>query len=349
MFTSGSLYVERQGAEPDSSSAARELIWHVIIWPEAAGVSGAEYVMSLEALKSFDAFPERDGATRARHPLSFVTGVFVALALTFLIYLETTSLMGASTTATFSIDKNVASTFQFNLDITVASPCKTLSIFITDVSQDVMFVNELVQAKPVGPLTYAGADDQNEPIPDDHWCRLTGSFAPNKVKGVLQITPRQTGIFRIHRPMNFSHTFHELSFGPYLPAIEDPLDEKSIITFQPNDLFNYFLSIVSHTFRALGMEVETATYTVTELSQALKNKPGFSGIFLQYDFEPIAVTLTDARMSFMSWLFRVANIIGGLWIASSSAYAWVCCKHEQVDDDSDLTDKIEKLQQVNSF
>jgi hypothetical protein len=44
------------------------------------------------------------------------------------------------------------------------------------------------------------------------------------------------------------------------------------------------------------------------------------GLFFRYDFEPIAVTISDTRMPFRQFLVRLINIIGGLVICTAWVY-----------------------------
>lgn len=67
-------------------------------------------------------------------------------------------------------------------------------------------------------------------VKDGPACRIYGSMAAKKVTGNLHITTLGHGYFSFehtdHNLMNLSHVIHEFSFGPYFPAIAQPLDSS---------------------------------------------------------------------------------------------------------------------------
>ena len=44
------------------------------------------------------------------------------------------------------------------------------------------------------------------------------------------------------------------------------------------------------------------------------------GIFFKFDIEPISLTITDSRTPMLSFLVRLANIIGGVMVAGGWMY-----------------------------
>lgn len=64
--------------------------------------------------------------------------------------------------------------------------------------------------------------------PDGPACRIYGSVRVKKVTANLHITTLGHGYMSFehtdHQLMNLSHVVHEFSFGPFFPAISQPLD-----------------------------------------------------------------------------------------------------------------------------
>ena len=269
--------------------------------------------------------------------------------LLFILWIETSNLMGAHEDYSFSVDKGVSEVFQVNMDITVAAPCSDLTVFIVDASGDQLFVSNLLESRP---LT---RDDEASPImvgsgwmshygphefqDGEEWCRMAGIFETNRVRGRLVISQAMNGRFFRPAKLNLTHSINELSFGPYYPSQDNPLDESVMVAAQLDSFFVYNLNIVPTTFKALGMEAEKNQYSYTETSRNDKRNL-IPGIYFEYDIEPITVTITDARVSFLQWLFRVANIVGGV----NFAMIWLRTRRKpaqplediNLDDDPEL-------------
>ena len=59
----------------------------------------------------------------------------------------------------------------------------------------------------------------------------------------------------------------------------------------------------------------TNQYAVTEYSRKVSHESsGVPGIFIKYDIEPISVTLTESRQTFMHFLTRLCGIVGGVYV-----------------------------------
>ncbi|KAK3296810.1 endoplasmic reticulum vesicle transporter-domain-containing protein [Chaetomium fimeti] len=156
-------------------------------------------------------------------------------------------------------------------------------------------------------------------------CRVFGSLELNKVQGDFHITARGHGYMEFgehldHNSFNFSHIISELSFGPFLPSLVNPLD--STVNTAPGHFhkFQYYLSVVPTTY-SVGHPGErgssallTNQYAVTEQSGAVAENT-IPGIFVKYDIEPILLSIVETRDSFFVFLIKVVNVVSGVLVA----------------------------------
>jgi endoplasmic reticulum-Golgi intermediate compartment protein 2 len=119
---------------------------------------------------------------------------------------------------------------------------------------------------------------------------------------------------------NFSHIISELSFGPYLPSLVNPLDGTVDTTPAHFHKFQYFLSIVPTVYslgdpRRMGSRsIVTNQYAVTEQSREVSDHT-IPGIFFKYDIEPILLNIVETRDSFFVFLIKLINILSGALVA----------------------------------
>ncbi|EME88301.1 uncharacterized protein MYCFIDRAFT_25415 [Pseudocercospora fijiensis CIRAD86] len=163
-------------------------------------------------------------------------------------------------------------------------------------------------------------------------CRIYGTMHGNKVQGDFHITARGHGYLEFaehldHSKFNFSHRINELSFGPFYPSLENPLDN----TFATTDInyykFQYFLSVVPTVYttdaRALRLLdnnfVFTNQYAVTEQSRKVSEN-FVPGIFIKFDMEPIGLTIAEEWSSFPALFIRIVNVVSGLLVAGGWCY-----------------------------
>lgn len=176
-------------------------------------------------------------------------------------------------------------------------------------------------------------------------CRVYGSLELNKVQGDFHITARGHGYMEMGdhldhngtpppppspRPnqtnplppsaFNFSHIISELSFGIYLPSLENPLDGTVDTAAVPFHKFQYFMSIVP-TMYSVGdpssrgaRSVATNQYAVTQQSREV-NERTIPGIFFKYDIEPILLNIVESRDSFFVFVIKLVNILSGALVA----------------------------------
>lgn len=136
--------------------------------------------------------------------------------------------------------------------------------------------------------------------------------------------------------MNLTHVVHEFSFGPYFPAISQPLDMS--IESTPNrmssirsradhvafTIFQYFLRVVPTTYIDasrrklitsqvidLAKSIADHQYAVTDYSRSFEHGQGVPGIFFKFDLEGMALTIRERTTSLYQFLIRLVGVVGG--------------------------------------
>lgn len=143
----------------------------------------------------------------------------------------------------------------------------------------------------------------------------------------------------------------ELSFGPFYPALVNPLDNTLAATEHHFHKFQYYLSVVPtvyttdakalrrmtdkhhesptsgddgmrlHAKRHAKDTVFTNQYAVTEQSHAIpENQNQIPGIFIKYDIEPIMLTIAEEWDSVPALFIRIVNVISGVLVAGGWLY-----------------------------
>ncbi|KAK0636168.1 endoplasmic reticulum vesicle transporter-domain-containing protein [Bombardia bombarda] len=161
-------------------------------------------------------------------------------------------------------------------------------------------------------------------------CRVYGTLELNKVQGDFHITARGHGYMEFgehldHTSFNFSHIISELSFGPFLPSLVNPLDRTVNTAPAHFHKFQYFMSVVPTAYSVgnpnnrLSSSIITNQYAVTEQSQEI-NERIIPGIFFKYDIEPIMLSIVESRDSFFVFLIKVINVLSGALVAGHWGY-----------------------------
>ena len=124
--------------------------------------------------------------------------------------------------------------------------------------------------------------------------------------------------------MNSSHLIHELSFGPYFPRIVEPLENSVEVTTNHFATYEYFVSIVPTIYvDTHGHELYTNQYSVTDYVRLPARENGENrapGIFIKYDVEPLTMVVQERTTSWISFLVRLAGVLGGVWVCTSMAF-----------------------------
>jgi hypothetical protein len=150
--------------------------------------------------------------------------------------------------------------------------------------------------------------------------------------------------------MNLTHVIHEFSFGPFFPAISQPLDmsyeltEKRTSAYQyrrpllpiprasahsPSEnryprnhadsvlafaAFQYFLRVIPTTYiSAARQRLHTSQYAVTASSRSFEHGKGVPGLFFKYDLDGMSLTVRERTTSLYHFLIRLAGVVGGVW------------------------------------
>ncbi|KAK1924342.1 putative ER to Golgi transport-related protein [Papiliotrema laurentii] len=159
-------------------------------------------------------------------------------------------------------------------------------------------------------------------VEDGPACRIYGSVEVKKVTANLHVTTLGHGYMSLehtdHQLMNLSHIVHEFSFGPFFPAITQPLDMTYKSTDQPFTIFQYFLRVVPTTYiDASRRRLSTSQYAVTDYSRSFEHNKGVPGIFFKYDLEAMSLTIRERTTSLYQFLLRLVGVIGGVWTVAS--------------------------------
>ncbi|OCF32949.1 endoplasmic reticulum-Golgi intermediate compartment protein 2 [Kwoniella heveanensis CBS 569] len=159
-------------------------------------------------------------------------------------------------------------------------------------------------------------------VDDGPACRIYGSVEVKKVTANLHITTLGHGYMSFehtdHKLMNLSHIVHEFSFGPFFPAISQPLDKSFEIAKNPFTIFQYFLRVVPTTYiDASRRKLVTSQYAVTDYSRSFEHGKGVPGIFFKYDLEAMALTVRERTTTLYQFLIRLVGVIGGVWTVAS--------------------------------
>lgn len=153
-------------------------------------------------------------------------------------------------------------------------------------------------------------------------CHIFGSIPVNKVKGELQITAKGWGYRSGQRTpaelIDFSHVVNELSFGPFYPYIDNPLDNTAKLSTEKMKSYYYFTSVVPTIYKKLGAEVDTNQYSLSDIEYSKVDKlSGVPGIFIRYHFEAMKIIVSDERIGFFQFIIRLVALLSFIvYIAS---------------------------------
>lgn len=165
----------------------------------------------------------------------------------------------------------------------------------------------------------------------DTWSLGSTSITPvGSAPAVPALMPcaRPARVGRVHLTLtrlrctafNFSHIISELSFGPFLPSLTNPLDMTINTASAHFHKFQYFMSIVptvysiGHPTDVGSVSVFTNQYAVTEQSTET-NERSIPGIFFKYDIEPILLNIVESRDGVFVFLIKIINVLSGALVA----------------------------------
>lgn len=81
------------------------------------------------------------------------------------------------------------------------------------------------------------------------------------------------------------------------------------------------MSIVPTVYESVtaGRAVHTNQYAVTEHSRSVTHFM-IPGIFFKFDIEPLSLTVTEYRTSFVQFVIRLVNVLGGVLVSGNWLY-----------------------------
>lgn len=270
--------------------------------------------------------------------------------MVFLIWVQIGGYIDGYIDHQYSVDEIVRNTLDLNIDIVVAMPCKYLDANVRDVSEDLYLAEEILNFEGVNlPNAFwnmakskkstitpdidnvlsnsleadfvAKGQRHNLELPS---CRIFGSIPINRLEGDFHITAEGYGYRRPQvtpeELLNFTHFINEFSFGKFYPYIENSLDGTVQKTSNGRHTYHYNLKVVPTIYGKLGHEIDTNQYSVRMYETDNKYSPG---IFIQYDFDPIKMSIIEQRLSFFQFVIKLVTIIGGLWVMASWLYRFM--------------------------
>ena len=160
-------------------------------------------------------------------------------------------------------------------------------------------------------------------------CRISGRVVLQKVSGTFHLSSNALILqllveaFNGLSNVNSSHVIHEVAIGEPYPGSFNPLDHYRRITKHPGS-YKYFLKIVPTEYVDLSRRViHTFQYSVTEyFTKFGTDVTKLPGIHFKYDMSPIAMKLTERKVSFLHFLTRLCATIGGAFALTSLANSW---------------------------
>lgn len=280
--------------------------------------------------------------------------VLMIIGLLFISWTEFGHFFGGEVDHQFKVEEQVSHVVTLNLDLVVNMPCNFIHTNVRDVTADRFLAGELLQYEgvPFYIPSYYNVDGVNRietPDLDEilaegfvaefrdgsldnvdrHLgapaCHIFGRIPLNRVKGVFHITAKNYGYtdLRSHvdrESLNFTHSINELSFGEFYPYIDNPLDGTAQVSHVHMQSYNYYLSVVPTVYKKLGVVIDTNQYAMSLLTRDNSHNREVPGLFFDYDFEPIQLVVEDRRISFTSFIVRLATIYGGVIICGQYLY-----------------------------
>ncbi|KAL1411398.1 hypothetical protein Q8F55_002354 [Vanrija albida] len=339
---------------------------------DGEGVSLLDELDKLAPIKRFDAFPKVQSTYTSKSQRGGLLTAVVGFIIFLLVLNDLGEYLYGAPAHIFSVDQAIERDLQLNIDITVAMPCRYLTIDLRDAVGDRLHLNNdfakegthfnpgRATANKVGSSTKAASVSElissakrrtpnqksslsglralftsrdserrhaayratHDKVDNGPACRIYGSVEVKKVTANLHITSLGHGYVSYehtdHKLMNLSHVIHEFSFGPFFPAISQPLDLSLETSDNPFTAFQYFLRVVPTTYvSASRRRLVTSQYAVTENMRTFDHGQGVPGIFFKYDIEPMSITVEERTTSLYQFLIRLAGVVGGVWTVAS--------------------------------
>ena len=298
-------------------------------------------------VRVFDAFPKVAPEHAVRSQRGGLSTVFTVICMLLILWVQVGGYLGGYVERRFSVDRELRSSLDINIDMVVAMPCQLLVTNVMDVTADNYLAGEVLNfqgtefAVPEQFRVNSHNDDHATPALDDviaermraeysvresrsngdaPACHVFGTIPINQVTGEFYIISRQPGWFDMHvaspQTYNFSHVIYEFSYGDFYPFINNPLDFTAKITDDQQQRYKYFSKIVPTAYEQLGLVVDTNQYSITEIHHvSAENDLRPAGIYFSYSFEPIKLQVREQRIGFLAFVAHLATILAGLLVA----------------------------------
>lgn len=165
---------------------------------------------------------------------------------------------------------------------------------------------------------------------ENEGCRFNGTVMVEKVIGSFHFAPGKSyqaggGNIHVHdiasltkKSYNMSHTIFKLAFGENYPTLVNPLDGTVAFADELSERYTYHVKIVPTSYTQLDQALLISNqYSVTKERKSFNYGGGVPGFFVNYEFSPIAVRLTEFQRSFLHFLTNVCAIVGGVFTVFS--------------------------------
>lgn len=304
-------------------------------------------------MESVDGFPRTDRSHVRRTFSGGILSVAVFSLLALLTLGEVYHFVYPPFREIFVVDGSVGSHIDLDLDISVATECDKLIVFLADEMgrremindslsmQDDTFESVLESGKQTDGELSAGMrqwmramrDARSEavsgqPSPSLHSCRIRGRHPVSKTGGKLLIVPflsflGETGqaLEAQDDTLNFSHYVEHFAFGPDYPRMRNPLNGSSQLVMKPREHFLYFLSIMTATYHDRlfgGHRVSTSQYALNGFLGRNGQRDAVNpGLFFTYSYEPLEKRILRDREPFIEFVTHLLGIVGGIYVSSS--------------------------------
>lgn len=266
-----------------------------------------------------------------------------------IVWIQIGGFLGGYVDRQFQVDNEIRLELSINLDILVAMPCQYLTTNVMDLTSDRYMAGEVLNFQGSGffvPESFAINTENNDydtPELDEimqetlraefsmagaranmDWpsCHIFGTIPVNHVRGEFFIVPKGTlyhdRLLLDPRAYNLSHVISEFSYGDFFPFINNPLDFTGKVTTENRQRYRYFTKLVPTVYEKLGLVVDTYQYSLTEIHEVAPEERNVRppGIFFDYSFEPIKLTIQEKRIGFFLFVARLLTILSGLLIAA---------------------------------
>ncbi|KAM9327610.1 endoplasmic reticulum-Golgi intermediate compartment protein 2-like isoform 2-T2 [Pholidichthys leucotaenia] len=303
---------------------------------------------ALSLVKELDAFPKVSESYKETSASGGTVSILAFSAMALLAVLEFFVYQDTWMKYEYEVDKDFSSKLRINIDITVTMKCQHVGADILDLAETMIMSNGLQYEPVIFELTpqqrlWQREDALVEPL---NACRIHGHVYVNKVAGNLHITVGKPihhpqghahiAAFVSHDTYNFSHRIDHLSFGEEIPGIINPLDGTEKITYNNNQMFQYFITVVPTRLKTYKISTDTHQFSVTERERVINHAAGshgVSGIFVKYDTSSLMVTISEQHMPLWQFLVRLCGIIGGIFSTTGMLHGLVgfffnciCCR-----------------------